>query len=62
MRVRSPAGLRVLAYEETDEWCQRCSLFADYLLEHAHEAAAEAERPVEEPRPALQDMRDSMDS
>ena len=55
------AGLRVLVYEETHDWYQRCSSFADYLLEHAEEAAAEVEQPVEELREALQEMRDSME-
>lgn len=55
------AGLEVLVYEETDDWYRRCSSFADFLLEHADEVAAEAGTPVEEVRPALHDMRDSID-
>jgi hypothetical protein len=51
----------VLAYDETDDWFGRCTGYADFLLEHADEAAAEAGVPVAEIRPSLQDVRDTMD-
>lgn len=54
-------GLRVLSYDETDDWHRRCSVFADFLLEHAEEAAAEAAVPINELRSALRDMRASIE-
>ena len=55
------AGLVVLRYDETDDWFRRCSVFADFLLEHADEAAAEAGTPASGVRAALHEMRESMD-
>ncbi|MBA2953778.1 methyltransferase domain-containing protein [Nocardioides sp. MAH-18] len=55
------AGLTVLRYDETDDWLRRCQVFADFLLEHADEAAAEAGMPTSVLRAALRDMRDSTD-
>lgn len=53
------AGLTVIAYDETDDWCRRCAVFADFLIDHVEELADEAGLPVPDVRSALHDMRDS---
>jgi SAM-dependent methyltransferase len=55
------AGLRVLRYDDTDDWRNRCVVFADFLLDRAEALAQEAGAPVEEVLADLADMRDSID-
>lgn len=55
------AGFAVLEYVETDDWRGRCVAFADYMLEHAEEAAVEADVPLDEMRDGLRDMRATID-
>ncbi len=55
------AGFDVLEYADTEDWRQRCTTFADFLIEHVDEAAAESGAAVEELLEALGDMRVSID-
>jgi SAM-dependent methyltransferase len=55
------AGLAVTEYEPTEDWHERCVSFADYLIQHAAELAAEADEPVDDVRAGLREMRASID-
>lgn len=55
------AGLTVVSYEETVDWHRRCVVFADFLIEHVAELAAESGTPVDQVRAGLADMRATMD-
>jgi hypothetical protein len=55
------AGFTVLRYDETENWSERCRVFADYLYEHADDVAAEAGAPVEDAYEGIADLRDSID-
>jgi SAM-dependent methyltransferase len=55
------AGLSVIDYEPTENWHERCVAFADFLLDHAAELAAEADAPIAEVRTGLHEMRAAID-
>jgi SAM-dependent methyltransferase len=51
-----PAGFRLIAYDETDDWRARQERVGQLLLDHVEELSLESGLPVEEMRAGLNEM------